>query len=568
MIHDRQPVAEHLRLLHVVRRQQDRLALARGGRRRGPRANGGRRGPGPCVGSSRKTISGSLTSASATDSRCCWPPERSLTARLRFSPRSSASMSCVVGRRRADRSCAKRSMSSSTVRLREEGRGLELDADALLDPLGVAARRRRPSTVSSPRVGLAQALEHLDRRRLARAVGPEQAEDLAAADLEADAVDRLHVAVRLAHVVDADDGLGVRHRPDRLAAVGGLDHRRLHGSPLGGDEPDGDDQERRQGRPGRRAAAPGAAAGAAPRAAGGRRRWRRRRRRRRASRMPSTAVDDAQGDADEGADRVPRRRRGPAGSATVRRLPPPSRASVVMLMPSAKSWTMTARPTTMPTSALASKPRPMATPSRLEWTTSPSGPMMPIAAVLGWPVGVLVRQVRGRRPARARARSSSGGRTTRRRRRAGSRPARRRRPRAPVSCELGPARAPRAAGRPARSRRGCPAEKAITGCSRWRRRKTAKPPRNVLTTGRSAKTMTSGLTPWRPRQLGQRSVELETVTFDGVARRSLDGGRDRPQVAVVHVGRPSADACTRRGGGGSVGRRRRRARRRAGRGAR
>ena len=43
--------------------------------------------------------------------------------------------------------------------------------------------------------------------------GPEQAEDLAARDLEADAVDGLDVAVRLAQVADGDDGVGVCHRP-------------------------------------------------------------------------------------------------------------------------------------------------------------------------------------------------------------------------------------------------------------------------------------------------------------------------------------------------------------------
>ena len=59
-----------------------------------------------------------------------------------------------------------------------------------------------PRTRSSPASGLMQALEHLDRRGLARAVRPEQPEDLAAPDLEADAVDGLDVAVRLAHVAD------------------------------------------------------------------------------------------------------------------------------------------------------------------------------------------------------------------------------------------------------------------------------------------------------------------------------------------------------------------------------
>ena len=53
-----------------------------------------------------------------------------------------------------------------------------------------------------------QALEHLDRRRLARPVRAEEAEDLAAPDLERDTVDGVHVAVRLANVAAADDRVG------------------------------------------------------------------------------------------------------------------------------------------------------------------------------------------------------------------------------------------------------------------------------------------------------------------------------------------------------------------------
>ena len=62
-----------------------------------------------------------------------------------------------------------------------------------------------PSTRTVSPIGLVQALEDLDRRRLARAVGPQQAEDLARVDLEADAVDGLDVAVALVQVGDRDD---------------------------------------------------------------------------------------------------------------------------------------------------------------------------------------------------------------------------------------------------------------------------------------------------------------------------------------------------------------------------
>ena len=57
-------------------------------------------------------------------------------------------------------------------------------------------------------VGLAEALEDLDGRRLAGAVRAEQAEDLARADLEADAVNRLDLAIVLLQVAYTDDRVG------------------------------------------------------------------------------------------------------------------------------------------------------------------------------------------------------------------------------------------------------------------------------------------------------------------------------------------------------------------------
>ena len=66
-------------------------------------------------------------------------------------------------------------------------------------------------------IGPPVALEDLDGRGLAGAVGPEQGEQLAAADLERDAGEDLAGAVRLADVADADRD-----------AVGGVE-RRAHG---------------------------------------------------------------------------------------------------------------------------------------------------------------------------------------------------------------------------------------------------------------------------------------------------------------------------------------------------
>jgi hypothetical protein len=59
--------------------------------------------------------------------------------------------------------------------------------------------------LQAPRIGLAEPFEHLDRRRLAGAVGAEQPEDLTAGDAERDAIDRPDVAVALADITDPDD---------------------------------------------------------------------------------------------------------------------------------------------------------------------------------------------------------------------------------------------------------------------------------------------------------------------------------------------------------------------------
>ena len=62
-------------------------------------------------------------------------------------------------------------------------------------------------------VGPIEAGDQVEERRLAGAVGPDQAEDLAGADLEVDAVERLQAAERLAQPLDDEQRLprgGVR----------------------------------------------------------------------------------------------------------------------------------------------------------------------------------------------------------------------------------------------------------------------------------------------------------------------------------------------------------------------
>jgi hypothetical protein len=87
--------------------------------------------------------------------------------------------------------------------VRPELRLLQDDTDPLAE---VASGARRVAVQHLDRAAVAGsvALEDLDRRRLSRAVRAEQAEDLALLDLEADASQRLVIAVRLAQVDDAD----------------------------------------------------------------------------------------------------------------------------------------------------------------------------------------------------------------------------------------------------------------------------------------------------------------------------------------------------------------------------
>ena len=81
-----------------------------------------------------------------------------------------------------------------------------------------------PRTETMPPVRVAVALEDLDGRRLARAVGAEEAEHLAAGDVEVDPADRVDVAVGLAQVAD-EDGRGARS-PSRAMTRG--PHPYLH----------------------------------------------------------------------------------------------------------------------------------------------------------------------------------------------------------------------------------------------------------------------------------------------------------------------------------------------------
>ena len=89
----------------------------------------------------------------------------------------------------------------------EQRRALQHDAD-LLAPGAARLLRILAQDEHLAGVTLAVALENLDGGRLAGAVGAEQAEHLARADLQVDAAQRLMRAVRLAQAGDADRDVG------------------------------------------------------------------------------------------------------------------------------------------------------------------------------------------------------------------------------------------------------------------------------------------------------------------------------------------------------------------------
>ena len=83
----------------------------------------------------------------------------------------------------------------------------DLAADG--DVVGIDRLAEQPGL---PLGGRQQAAQHLHRRRLAAAVGAEEAEDLPALDPEADVIDRGEVAEPLGQVVRLDDHLVVARR--------------------------------------------------------------------------------------------------------------------------------------------------------------------------------------------------------------------------------------------------------------------------------------------------------------------------------------------------------------------
>ena len=207
MVEDRDAVAQLFGLLEVVRRHDDGPALGLDPLDDVPQVPA-RLGIEAPVGSSRNTISGSGKSAGQRESL-------GLAARellhllvgsileadrepVRRRPGSAA-------RRRGRRTVVAARAPSGARRTRSSAAGRPCAAADRDCAARTGYRERAPSSI-----GLAQAFHDLDGRRLAGAVGPEQAEDLSRLDRERDVVDGDELSVALPQALGNDRG---GHRP-------------------------------------------------------------------------------------------------------------------------------------------------------------------------------------------------------------------------------------------------------------------------------------------------------------------------------------------------------------------
>ena len=152
-----------------------------------------------------------MTSARAIEARICMPPESS-RGNCRAKPASPTSSSAAATSRSARRARRRREIERQPdvrvdARPRHQRRRLEHESrDGVRDRR--SPRNRRPTSGASPCVRREQARDQIEQRRLAAARGPEQRDELAAADGEVDRRERLR-AVRVASCA--------RRRPRRRA---------------------------------------------------------------------------------------------------------------------------------------------------------------------------------------------------------------------------------------------------------------------------------------------------------------------------------------------------------------
>jgi hypothetical protein len=212
VLHDPDAIAEGLGLVEVVRGEQDRLAEV------GERAHGA---PG---GAARLGIEAGRRLVEEDELRVADEREGEIQpARLPAGQPADADVRALLqaddlddlldgARVRVERGPVRDGLADGQVAVHPA---------ALQDDAGALPQGARPPGRIVPEDGddaagaVAVPLEDLDGRRLARAVGSEEAEHLAAGDVEVDPSDGVDVAVGLAQVADEDGG-GLAHGHQRL----------------------------------------------------------------------------------------------------------------------------------------------------------------------------------------------------------------------------------------------------------------------------------------------------------------------------------------------------------------
>ena len=181
VVHDRHPVAQRLRLVHVVGGEHHRLAAFVDGPQHIPQV-----APGLRVQRRGRLVQEDDLRVVDQRARDGQPLRLAAGEFLgRVSALSVSATSSSISSTRCGRvpySAAKVGQLFAGGQPLEERRRLQLDADPVAAASGSAARPARPSTVTVPESGLAQALDDLQQGRLAGAVRSENAEELAVPD--------------------------------------------------------------------------------------------------------------------------------------------------------------------------------------------------------------------------------------------------------------------------------------------------------------------------------------------------------------------------------------------------
>ena len=163
----------------------------------------------PAVGSSRNRSAGSWTSAQASSSRRCIPPDSRPARRPRTGHRSSSSSTSRVRRPRERKSIPNSEPTKSTFSRTVRSGNRRERLRHVADPLARLPAERlgsSPRTVTVPGRRHEGAGQQPDRRRLARARRADQPEDGAGRDDQRDVVDRELVGEPHADAIDSHGG--------------------------------------------------------------------------------------------------------------------------------------------------------------------------------------------------------------------------------------------------------------------------------------------------------------------------------------------------------------------------